>query len=485
MSVSANFNTFCDNLKVSENKKAIISLRFNAICEKLNKDYWKLNSTYGGIYVGSYGRQTENTWVNEVEMIFEMPMEIKNRFEAFRNDSQFAFLTDIEKSIGEIYPSAKIDRENNTVKIRFSDKIVLYVLPVFRNIDDTYCYANLSEQGSWDRMDPIAEIKAMHTANKSTNNNLVNLCKMVRAWKKHNNVLIKDILIDTLVSEFLLHSEHKECVYEDYDKMCLGFFKFLKEQDPLRTEWNAVGSNALISNPDNFRYKSIIAYHKIESAMEFETKKKSWRARQKWREVFGTKFPESIILEQQLRKLSQKTVKLQKTQIKCAVILKQKTYRSKLSQLVLALMVVTGILIIGYTNQFNFGLVLFGVSSMLFLASIYIQKTNLAGIINRHKKSAVQLYHLEQNAKKLLQDLNSKHIELAVLNEQKEKLQEQIRSMYTGTTMFINKTYLDAANALNPLIDEKHEIMLNSNSKIHVPIWQGNKFYLENHVHML
>ena len=70
------------------------------------------------------------------------------------------------------------------------------------------------------------------------------------------------------------------------------FFEFLKNQTTNQTIWYAVGSDQIISNPDNFRYKANQAYNNAVEAIQYQTDDKEWTSKQKWREIYGYRFPE-------------------------------------------------------------------------------------------------------------------------------------------------------------------------------------------------
>ncbi|MBQ4821972.1 SLATT domain-containing protein [Aquimarina sp. MMG016] len=479
MSVSANFNTFCDNLTISEEKQAIISLRFNSICEKLNKVYWNLNSTYGGIYIGSYGRRTVNSWANEVEMMFEMPIALKQKVESYGTNVQSAFLNDVRERISEIYPSAVVDKEKNTVAVIFSDKLKIHVLPVFRDKREVYLKADLSSGGSWKMFDPISEVKAINLGNQITNNNLQQLCKMIHSWKRNCNVPIKDVLLDTFAYDFLMQWQHRNCHYKNYDLMCVEFFEYLKNQKPSKISWEVLGSGRVIKNVENFRYKAIVAYYNTKNAIDLQRKNKYWKSRQKWREIFGNKFPESILLENQIKKLCQKVERFHKAELKCANILRQKGYISKATQVFFATMIVIGLMIIGNTDDFNLGVIVFGVSVMLFVFNLYVQRFNFSTVIRKHKESAIELLDIQKQYRNLLYELNNKNTNVAILREKKEVLQSRLRGVYSGTSVFISKTYLETSKIFNRPHEISDESSVPLHPKIKVPIWQGNKFFME------
>ncbi len=53
MSVADIFKTFCNELIISTPKRSLIAGRHDAICKRLNLDFWNMNTTSGRRYVGS------------------------------------------------------------------------------------------------------------------------------------------------------------------------------------------------------------------------------------------------------------------------------------------------------------------------------------------------------------------------------------------------------------------------------------------------
>lgn len=250
-----------------------------------------MDTTHGGRYVGSYGRNTANGWVSDIDMIFEMPTSLKNTYDNYIGNGQSAFLQSVKNSLVKTYPNTHLKGNGQIVEITFSDGISFEVLPAFKNSDDSYTFADSTSGGSWKNTNPIPEINAINNGDSLTNNNLKRLCKMARSWKGYCSVPIKGLLIDTLAYRFLIDYAHKNQSYLYYDFMSRDFFKYLKDQKSDQTIWYAVGSLQNIYNSDNFRYKATVAYNKSLEAIQLETDSKPWSAKQKWIEIYGNRFP--------------------------------------------------------------------------------------------------------------------------------------------------------------------------------------------------
>jgi hypothetical protein len=291
MSVATNFETFCNDLLISQTKRSSISTKYLAICKRLNKDFWNMDTTSGGRYVGSYGRNTANSFVSDIDMLFEMPWTEYNKYDNYITNGQSAFLQAVKNSIAVTYPNSILKGDGQIVQVTFSDGSKFEVLPAFKNADDSYTFANSNGGGSWKKTNPIPEIAAITSGDALTNYNLRVLCRMARAWKYNNNVTISGLLIDSLAYRFLTNWAYRDKSYLYYDWMTRDFFEYLKNQKAEQTIWNAIGSGQYIYNSENFRYKATIAYNKSIEAIQLETDDKKWSSKQKWREIYGTRFP--------------------------------------------------------------------------------------------------------------------------------------------------------------------------------------------------
>ena len=92
MSVSDYFSSFCTELKVPSYKRSNISTRYQAICRRLNKDFWNVDVISGGKYIGSYGRHTANNRISDIDILFEMPHSEFRKYDNYYSNGQSTFL---------------------------------------------------------------------------------------------------------------------------------------------------------------------------------------------------------------------------------------------------------------------------------------------------------------------------------------------------------------------------------------------------------
>lgn len=291
MSVSEWFETFCTNIRMSEETLSTISYRYHNIIKRINKDYYGSDSeTDHGFYVGSFGRGTE-IHTSDIDMLVQLPYETYRKFNAYSSNGQSALLQEVKSVIEKTYSVTYLKADGQIIRVPFEDGIDFEVLPAFLNRDEkTYTYPNSNDGGGWKTTDPKAEIEAINDMNNSCNHNLKRLCRMVRSWRDYNNVDINGILIDVLSYNFLSTWQYRDKSYLYYDYMSRDFFKYLSDQDKTQNSWKVMGSGRFIPRIGSFESKASKAHTLSKEAIERE-KNYPYTAKSKWREIYGTKFP--------------------------------------------------------------------------------------------------------------------------------------------------------------------------------------------------
>jgi len=290
MSVGDYFSTFCSNLRMSSDTVYAIQSRYHQITKRINLDYRGSSSeTIYSLYVGSYGRGTE-ILTSDIDMIVQLPYETYVKFNKYSCNGQAALLQEVKGVLQKTYSTSFVKGDGQVIGINFTDGINFEIVPSFINADDSYTYPDSNDGGSWKITDPKKEITALNMRNSDTNKNLKRLCRMARAWKVNVNVDMSGILIDTLAYKFIEDWHYKDKSYLYYDFMSRDFFEYLKNIDSSKNYWLAPGSNRYVLKSGNFQSKAKTAYDNAIDAIAYEADSKSYSAKQKWREIYGTKF---------------------------------------------------------------------------------------------------------------------------------------------------------------------------------------------------
>lgn len=290
--VSLNFITLCNNLTVKQITRSTISYRYRRITQRLNRDFWNIDSKIqNSLYVGSYGRGTAVRGFSDLDIIFILPYDLYTRCNKYQSNGQSALLQIVRKSLQVPYPTTDIGGDGQIVFINFKDGIKFEIVPAFLNTDDSFTYANSNNGGSWKITNPKLEINTIQDNNKITNGNLINLCRMVRAWRDTWNVQMGGLLIDTLANNFIMNSPYKDKSFSYYPWMCRDFFQFLSNQNPEQKYWYAVGSNQKVWRKGSFESKAKQCYNLTLEAIEYQYNNMNPFANQIWRKIYGTAYP--------------------------------------------------------------------------------------------------------------------------------------------------------------------------------------------------
>lgn len=280
------FEQFRKNLAVQNSDE--ISGRYCSITKRLNKDYWEINEDYRHcLQVGSYGRNTAINGVSDLDMAFELPREVHDRFCKREGNIQSQLLNEVRDCLVALYPNTTIRAQGQVVALEFKNYRV-EVLPSFVEADGSYKYPDSNNGGTWRWCRPREEIQAVQEVHDRTNRNLKHVCKMIRAWKNQHGASMSGMLIDTLCHNFFkANTQYDDKGYGSYPELMCAVFAYLGNQ-PEQDYWLAPGSKDRVNTKGNFQRKAKKAAVKCQEALDCDKEK----AKEKlWKSVFGRAFP--------------------------------------------------------------------------------------------------------------------------------------------------------------------------------------------------
>lgn len=290
MGVGENFSIFCENLAVKKSES--ISTRYKQITKRFNLEFWETDSDVNhSIYTGSYGRNTATGSTSDLDMLFWLPASYYNSHNKHAGNGQSALLQLFRNALRKTYSTTQIGADGQVVVVTFTDGIIFEIVPSFLNTDGSFTYPDSNNGGSWKITNPRPEIAEINRIDRECNGNLKNLCKMARAWKKKWDVPISGLLIDTLAYNFIRTYTYRNKSFAYYDIMSLEFFDYLSGQNNEQQRWLSPGANQNVLRKGLFEYKALRCKNIAIEACKNKIDKCDWTARQKWREIYGTEFP--------------------------------------------------------------------------------------------------------------------------------------------------------------------------------------------------
>ena len=159
------------------------------------------------------------------------------------------------------------------------------------------------------------------------------------------------------------------------------------------------------------------------------------------------------ILEGQLRECYGRVVYSHKTHEKCADILLSRLSQIKILQIVLSAITTAGF-IGAVFGAGKIGAVLgLIVSTGLLALNSYTKNYDVGELAEKHKQAANDLWLIRENYLSLLVDIAMKERPVEALQEHRDKLAEQLHTVYSGAPSTTFRAYKKAQEALQKLED--------------------------------
>lgn len=294
MSLETDFEIFIGNLEATNISEMEITV--GEIAKKLNKNYYNLDSdkTSHMYIVGSVGRETAIKGVSDLDILFDLPVEVFKRFDAYKEKKQSSLLQEVKNVLKARYPNTDISGDGQVVVIKFN-KYTIELVPGFKQSDDRFKYPDTNNGGSWKYTDPLPEISESKKTAEDTDNNFKYIANMLRAWKNKQGFKFGGLLIDTITYKFLNEkTDYRNIGFDSYLDMTQALFEYIKDLNKDQSYWYALGSNQQVYNCDNGKFitKAEKAYKKIKDLTA-----NSSDVNKKLRQVFGTQFPKKVTAE--------------------------------------------------------------------------------------------------------------------------------------------------------------------------------------------
>lgn len=294
MSLETDFEIFIGNLEPTNISEMEITV--GEIAKKLNKNYYDLDSDkISHMYiVGSVGRETAIKGVSDLDILFDLPVEVFKRFDAYKEKKQSSLLQEVKNVLKARYPNTDISGDGQVVVIKFN-KYTVELVPGFKQSDDRFKYPDTNNGGSWKYTDPLPEISESKKTAEDTDNNFKYIANMLRAWKNKQGFKFGGLLIDTITYKFLNEkTDYRNIGFDSYLDMTKALFEYIKDLNKDQSYWYALGSNQQVYNCDNGKFitKAEKAYKKIKDLTA-----NSSDVNKKLRQVFGTQFPKKVTAE--------------------------------------------------------------------------------------------------------------------------------------------------------------------------------------------
>jgi hypothetical protein len=257
----------------------------------LNRWYYSLDSgSANSLVVGSYGKDTEIRPPSDVDVLFQLPWSVFERFKGRTGNIQSQLLQEVKYVLEKSFSSTAMRGDGQVVMVPFAT-YAIEVLPAFRLTDGKYWYPDTNAGGRWQTTDPAAERSALVQSNARTGGKTIHLVKLLKAWKQIRSVSIKSFVLELIAQDFLDQWAHNKdsggamTGYAYYDFMMRDFFAYLgtKKLGYLFSP----GTYDLVHLGDAWEAQARFAANAAARATTLGAEDKLDRAKEEWRNIFG------------------------------------------------------------------------------------------------------------------------------------------------------------------------------------------------------
>ncbi|MFZ5751357.1 MAG: SMODS domain-containing nucleotidyltransferase [Pseudomonadota bacterium] len=290
MSVGSRFDAFLGNISLTDPQKTAGAERRASVIKALNSHYWGSSSdTENSKYVGSWGKFTRIRPPRDVDVLFQLPVSVYEKYQNRAGNKQSQLLQEVKGVLAAKFPNTDVRGDGPVVKVPFASYNVELV-PAFLLKDGGYWVCMTNDGGQYKKADYDAEMKVVKDSNDLTKGNARNLVRMMKCWQGYCDVPLKSFWIELIAIEFLQTWEHRDKSSTYYDWMVRDFLKHLEGK--VFGNVYAPGTYEQMYLGNAWLSKAQTARQRAEKACSLETDY-PYTAGEEWQKIFGTDIPKS------------------------------------------------------------------------------------------------------------------------------------------------------------------------------------------------
>lgn len=292
IAVTQRFTRFAAELLVTADQQSDALTKFANVGNVLENAYYSSPPALGSrLLVGSWGKGTQVRPSHDLDLFFVLPLSEKARFDARTGNVQSQLLQEVKQVLSSTYTQTDLRGDGQVVVVGFNT-ITLEVVPAFR-IGDTFLIPDTNNGGRWKAADPWAEIARIDSADKLLGGNVRALCRMMKHWKREQNVPLPSFIIEQIVTDFLsvvsYGGGHSAYWFDWYARDAFGYLC-----GRANSYLTLPGTGELFWLGDTWLSRAQTAYGHAIKACEWEYHDYDVTAGQEWQKIFGTRIPVKV-----------------------------------------------------------------------------------------------------------------------------------------------------------------------------------------------
>jgi hypothetical protein len=286
--VAERFGRFLSNIALTNDQKVKGAERRAAVVRVLNRHYWNVaNDTTNSTYVGSWGKLTRIRPPRDVDVIFNLPQSVYDRFQLRSGNRQSQLLQEVKGVLAKSFTTTSIRGDGPVVLVPFSAYDVELV-PAFPIVGGGHWISMTDAGGRYKKADYVAEANAISASNQESKGNTRDLVRMMKRWQGHCSVPIKSFHIELLATDFIKTWTYRGNSMTWYDFMVRDFLAYMVDKSG--TYLFAPGTWELMNAGSAWKSRAETALARAKLACSYEAKYPGL-AGDEWQKIFGPDIP--------------------------------------------------------------------------------------------------------------------------------------------------------------------------------------------------
>jgi hypothetical protein len=290
--VRQRFSRFLETLKITADQAEDGETKHKGVVTSLNQAYWGYrDATANRILIGSWGKSTRVRPPRDVDILFILPVELYWQFEKRAGNRQSQLLQDLRNVLRVSNPATDIRGDGQVVVVPFNTYRI-EVAPAFPCRDGGYLTCDTAGQGSYKRVEPVAEIAGLDAADRQFNGNVRKLTRILKQWQRYCDVPIKSFHLEAVIKGMLpLH------FYGASDEFWFDWLvrDALAHLISCANGWffmHGTGEQIFLGNV--WLSKAQTAYQRALKACDYERDNYEFLAGDEWQKLFGMMIPQTV-----------------------------------------------------------------------------------------------------------------------------------------------------------------------------------------------
>lgn len=227
LTISQRFDNFLAAIRLTELQAADGRLKLMGVLSTLNERYWGSCSTSEhGELIGSWGKSTRVRPPRDIDILFELPESVYNRFQRVVGNRQSQLLQEVKRTLQTSYSTTEMRADGQVVVVPFSTQSI-EIAPAFRGPHGQFLICDTNSGGTYKTVDPIAEMSSLEAADRASNGTTRDLILMMKTWQRHCNIPLKSFWIELLAAEFVRTWTYAGKGTVFYDWLCRDFLEWV------------------------------------------------------------------------------------------------------------------------------------------------------------------------------------------------------------------------------------------------------------------